>query len=108
MDSGDIDIPNSRALVKQILTLAQDVDNQPFIAQGKATSFTSNIFFTLTIEEGCLSGLCNYLKHEENDVVLMASRSIQFLSSHPLAREPLKTFPNMVTTLMDVYKTENR
>lgn len=34
MDSVNIDIPNSRALVKQILTLAQDVENQPFIAQG--------------------------------------------------------------------------
>mmetsp|Transcript_35913 Transcript_35913/g.44572 ORF Transcript_35913/g.44572 Transcript_35913/m.44572 type:complete len:232 (-) Transcript_35913:2324-3019(-) len=88
MDSTSIDIPNSRALVKQILTLAQDVDNQPFIVQ----------------EEGCLAGLCSYMNHEDVDVVLMATRAIDFLSSHPLAKEPIKEFPNLVSTLKSVHE----
>ena len=66
------DVPNSRAIAKQLLTLSQDPDNQPFIVQ----------------EQGCLAGLVQYSAHVDTDVVLMATRALQFLSSHPQNKSP--------------------
>ncbi|GBG34752.1 Armadillo repeat-containing protein 1 [Hondaea fermentalgiana] len=80
MDTAGIDVPNSRAIAKQLLTLAQDPDNQPFIVQ----------------EQGCLAGLVQYVQHEDIDVVLIATRALQFLSSHPKNKTAMREFPALV------------
>ena len=110
MDSVNIDVPNSRALVKQILILAQEAENQPFIAQGKPVrnNFVEEMVTLSSAEDGCLSGLCNYLNHEDTDVVLMAARSMQFLASHPSARTHLIRFPNLLATVRQVEEEVTR
>lgn len=80
MDTASIDIPNSRAIAKQLLTLSQDPDNQPFIVQ----------------EQGCLAGLVQYTQHEDIDVVLVATRALQFLSSHSKNKTIMREFPDLV------------
>jgi len=83
MDTAGFDVPNSRAIVKQLLTLSQDPDNQPFIVQ----------------ERGCLAGLVQYVLHEDLDVVLMATRALQFLSSHPENKSTMREFLDLVDNL---------
>lgn len=78
-----MDVPNSRAIAKQLLTLAKDPDNQPFIVQ----------------EQGCLAGLVQYTQHDDIEVVLIATRAIQFLSSHPDNKNKMSEFPSLVKNL---------
>lgn len=75
-----MEAPNARAMAKQLLTLSQDPDNQPFIVQ----------------EKGCLSGLVQYTQHPNTDVVLLSTRALQFLSSHPQNKAAMKDFPELV------------
>mmetsp|Transcript_11296 Transcript_11296/g.20881 ORF Transcript_11296/g.20881 Transcript_11296/m.20881 type:complete len:312 (-) Transcript_11296:188-1123(-) len=83
MDTAGIEVPNSRAIAKQLLALAKDPDNQPFIVQ----------------EQGCLAGLVQYTQHDDIDVVLIATRALQFLSSHPENKEPMSEFPELISSL---------
>mmetsp|Transcript_12688 Transcript_12688/g.20514 ORF Transcript_12688/g.20514 Transcript_12688/m.20514 type:complete len:298 (-) Transcript_12688:974-1867(-) len=91
MDTTGIDVPNSRAIAKQLLTLSQDPDNQPFIVQ----------------EQGCLAGLVQYTQHQDIDVVLMATRALQFLSSHPQNKSVMRDFPGLVGNLTTALSRSN-
>ena len=91
MDTTVIDVPNSRAIAKQLLTLAQDPDNQPFIAQ----------------EAGCMAGLVSYLEHEDVDVILMSARTLQFLASHPSNKKTMRDFNSLVPNLVKIYTRPN-
>jgi len=86
MDTTILDIPNSRAIAKQLLELSQDPANQPFIVQ----------------EQGCLQGLVSYSQHADQDVVVMAVRTMQFLSGHPQNKKAMRDFPGLVDKLTQV------
>jgi len=83
MDTAGIDVPSSRAIAKQLLALSREPDNQPFIVQ----------------EQGCLAGLVQYTQHDDIEVVLIATRAIQFLASHPQNKGPMRDFPDLVESL---------
>jgi len=87
MDTSGIDVPSSRAIAKQLLTLAQDADNQPFIVQ----------------EKGCLAGLIQYTLHDDVDVVLMSLRALEFLASHPSNKETMRDFPDLVSNVVRIF-----
>ena len=82
-----LDAPNSRAIARQLLELAQDPDNQPFIAQ----------------EKGCLAGLVGYVVHPDADVALMASRTLEFLASHPQNKRSMREFPGLLDALNEAH-----
>ena len=44
-----------------------------------------------------------YVVHEDADIVLMSSRALQFLSSHPANRKLMKEFPELVAHLTLTY-----
>jgi hypothetical protein len=83
MDTTLLDVPNSKAIAKQLLELSQDPANQPFIVQ----------------EQGCLQGLVSYTQHSDQDVVIMAVRTLQFLSTHPQNKKAMRDFPALVDKL---------
>jgi len=89
MDTTRLDVPNTRAITKQLLELSQETANQPFIVQ----------------EPGCLQGLVTYSQHSDHDVVVMAVRTMQFLSSHPQNKKPMREFPGLVDKLTSVSLT---
>ena len=89
MDTSSLDVPNSRAITKQLLELSQDPANQPFIVQ----------------EAGCLQGLVTYSQHADQDVVVMSVRTLQFLSSHPQNKKAMREFPGLVDKLTQVSLT---
>jgi len=91
MSTTHIEVPNSRAIAKQLLSLSKEPDNQPFIVQ----------------EEGCLAGLVQYTQHDDIEVVLISTRALQFLSSHPANKATMKEFPNLVSNLLSAVSRAN-
>src|SRR4051794_7392699 len=87
----NLDAPNSKAIVAQLLRLSQEPENQPIVAQ----------------EKGCLAGLVDYLRHLDTEVVLMAARTLEFLSSHPQNKKIMKELPGLLDTLNETYASSS-
>lgn len=84
MNTQGFDVPSSRAIAEQLLTLSKDPENQPFIVE----------------EQGCLAGLVQYTQHDDVEVVLISTRALQLLSSHPSNAETMRKFPSLVENLL--------
>lgn len=81
-----------RVVLSKLLLIAQDPQNQTFVAR----------------EEGCLAGLVSSLLHVDPEAVLLASRTLQFLSSHPQNKKLMRDFPKIIDNLTTVLSnTEN-
>lgn len=90
MDTTSILNPDSYAISKQLLQLSKKPENRPFIAA----------------EKGCLAGLISYVSHDDVDVVLMSTRTIQFLSSHPKNKKSMRENRELIAALTAVYSNE--
>jgi hypothetical protein len=71
--------------------LASDPDNQTYIVK----------------EKGCMSGLQKFLDHKDESVLLIALQALQFLSSHPLNKEPLSKIPGLLAKLVNIADHDN-
>ena len=71
-------------VVKQLLELAADPENQATICQ----------------EKECLKGLVYYLTVANDDIAATAAKALVFLSASPKNRELLKEFPDLVNNLV--------
>lgn len=73
----------ARVVAQKLLFLSQDPKNQPFFIKG-----------------GVLQGLCASLLHADSEVALISTRTLQFLSSHPQNKKPMREFPKLVENLI--------
>lgn len=80
-----------KGIVKQLLNLASDSENQKFIVK----------------EAGCIQGLVGYLKHEDESIVAMAAQAIQFLSVDVENRIELLKCKNLIPNLVTLTTCRN-
>ena len=73
-----------RRVVRQLLTLASDTENQEYIVR----------------EDGCVAGLVGYLKNRDEDVVVMAAQALMFLSSNKGCRQDMVNFKGLMDNLV--------
>ena len=78
-------------VVRRLLDLAADEDNQAFIVQ----------------EVSCLAGLTNYLTHNDVDIVLMAVEAISLLSSNKDNRKVLCQHPGLMKNVNALVSSEH-
>lgn len=84
-------VPSTTGIVRQLLTLASDPENQVFIVQ----------------EEGCVAGLVGYLRNRDENVVCMATQALQFLTSNRQNREELLKFKSLIPNLSELTTSKN-
>lgn len=77
-------------VAQKLLFLSQDPKNQPFFIKG-----------------GVLQGLCASLLHADSEVALISTRTLQFLSSHPQNKKPMRDFPKLVENLIVCSSSED-
>jgi hypothetical protein len=80
---------DGRVVIAKLLLLAQDPQNQTIVAR----------------DEGCMMGLVASVVHADPEIVIIASRTLQFLSGHPQNKKSMKDFPNLVENLLQTYST---
>lgn len=80
-----------KGIVKQLLTLASDTENQKFIVK----------------ESGCIQGLVGYLKHADDAIVAMATQAIQFLSVDVDNRIELLKAKDLIPNLVALTSSSN-
>eukprot|EP00941_MAST-03F_sp_MAST-3F-sp1_P005276 g5276.t1 len=88
---GSTIVPSTKGIVRQLLTLASDPENQTFIVQ----------------EEGCVAGLVGYLRNRDEDVVTMAAQALQFLTSNRHNKAELLNFKDLIPNLSMLTASKN-
>lgn len=85
-------VPSTRGIAQQLLTLSADPESQVYIAQ----------------EAGCLSGLIGYLDSQDEVVIRLSVNALVHLSSHPKNKKTLTNYPGLLQKLVSLSSTQLR
>lgn len=75
-----------KSVALQLRKLASDPDNQVYIVN----------------EKGCMKGLMGFLDNRDPEVICISLQALQFLSSHPLNKEPLSKVEGLLPKLVNL------
>ena len=92
---GDDIASGIRQVVHQLLTLASDPDSQQIMAKQPGTILcygNHNVEF--------ISGLVTYMSDEDEEVRLMATRALEFLSTNPANKSILVNHPGLIEKMV--------
>lgn len=92
---GDDIASGIRQVVHQLLTLASDPDSQQIMAKQPGTIRRCG---NHTVE--FISGLVTYMSDEDEEVRLMATRALEFLSTNPANKSILVNHPGLVEKMV--------